>query len=149
MPAGDANFGEMDNIRIVIIEDNPADVVLVQKALAENGISPTMTHFQDGLDALEKLCPETGSPEIIPDLIILDLRLARSEGLEILEKLRQDRQFAQTPIAIISSSESQEDIQRAAKFGADRYILKPAQWKEFLTQVGGGIKELLLQSNRR
>jgi CheY-like chemotaxis protein len=132
-----------ERAQIVVIEDNPADVLLIQKSLADNGVLHDLTHFEDGEEALHALCPQTGTPRVTPDVIVLDLNLPRSEGIDVLRKLRQMPRFADTPVAILTSSESPADQQRSSRIGADRYILKPAMLDEFIARVGGGIKELL------
>jgi chemotaxis family two-component system response regulator Rcp1 len=134
---------------IVVIEDNAADVILIRKALDENGFAYAITRFEDGEEALQALCPDTGTPDIVPDLILLDLNLPRSEGMDVLRQIRQSPRLSEVPVAILTSSESPGDVRLSAELGADRYILKPAELDHFYKQVGGGIKELLLESKVR
>ena len=114
----------MKEARIVLIEDNPADVLLVKMALKENGVRFSLTEFESGSEAVKVLCSvppmETGPP----DLILLDLNTPRTDGFEALEKLARCPNLAQVPIAILTSSKAQRDKQRAARAGA-RYIEKP------------------------
>lgn len=133
---------------VVVIEDNDADVLLVRKALDESSLGYVMTRFEDGDEALRALCPETGEAELLPDILVMDLNFPRSEGIDLLLRIRQAPRLAQVPVMILTSSESPSDMHKTALLGADRYLLKPAQLDEFLTKVGTGIKDLLLEGRR-
>jgi CheY-like chemotaxis protein len=127
--------------QIVVIEDNPADVLLIRKALQENDIPHALILFENGMEALKVLCaPDEGS--IVPDAILLDLHTPRSDGFDVLVHLKQFPRLAQVPIAILTSSRAQSDKHRAAINGA-RYIEKPSQLTEFLSAVGQGVKAML------
>jgi two-component system response regulator len=135
----------MSPAQIVLIEDNSADVLLVQLALKESGILYEMTRFKNGEAALASLCPPGGGTinAFHPDAILLDLNTPKSDGFEVLGKLRQNPHLTDVPIAILTSSRANSDKHRASLMGAVRYIEKPAQLEEFLTTVGGAIKEML------
>ena len=132
----------MKPVQIVLIEDNPADVLLVKMALEENGIAHSLTQFKNGADAVAALCAPGDGDGLVPDAILLDLRMPRTDGFEVLVKLKQTPRLARVPIAILTSSRAQSDRQRAAIQGA-RYIEKPSQLKEFLGSVGQAVKEML------
>ncbi|MEW6300071.1 MAG: response regulator [Thermodesulfobacteriota bacterium] len=134
--------------RLVLVEDNPADVYLIKKALQENHIRCEVTHFEDGEDALAALLSE-GEGALLADAILIDLNTPRSEGLEVLKTLRQAPRLADVPIGILTSSEAPADRQRAALLGAARYIHKPTELADFLRQVGLGVKELLHERAER
>ena len=130
---------------IVLIEDNPADVLLVKMALEENGITHALTQFDSGTEALEKLCfPKAG--ELVPDAILLDLNTPQTDGFEALRTLKQSPRLSNVPIAILTSSRAIADKRRAALEGT-RYIEKPSQLVEFLDSVGGAVKEMLDQDS--
>jgi two-component system, chemotaxis family, response regulator Rcp1 len=135
----------MNTAQIVLIEDNSADVLLVEIALKENGIPYELTRFKNGVDALSFLCaPEGKAPNAFhPDAILLDLNTPKSDGFEVLGKLRQNPHLADVPIAIITSSQATSDKHRTSIMGAVRYIYKPSQLEEFLTTVGGAVKDML------
>ena len=131
--------------RIVLIEDNPADVFLVKMALKENGVVCEMTQFNNGSEALKVLCPPEG-PEAnppAPDAILLDLNTPKSDGFEVLVRLKHTPYLADVPIAIFTSSQAASDKTRSNLLGAVRYIEKPSGLEEFLSTVGGAIKEML------
>ena len=134
----------MSGARIVLIEDNPADILLVELALQENGIPYEMTKFASGQEAVRVLCAPEGSAEnrFIPDLILLDPNTPKSDGYQVLIQLKQSPLLAQVPIAIISSSGAKSDWHRSAPQGV-RYIQKPSNVENFFATVGQAVKEML------
>ena len=134
----------MSPCRIVLIEDNPADVFLVQLALSENNVPCEMTLFNNGEEALGVLCPPDGTAEntFVPDAILLDLNTPRSDGFSVLARLRLNSRLAEVPIAIITSSQATSDQDRIARLGI-RYIKKPSQLDAFLSTVGGAVQEMI------
>jgi two-component system response regulator len=135
----------MSTSRIVLIEDNPADVLLVEKALEANGVACEMTQFDNGLEALKVLCPSEGMEAslFVPDAILLDLNTPKSDGFNILVRLKNTPHLIDVPVAIITSSQAMSDRTRSDVLGAVRYIQKPSGLDEFLSTVGRAIKEML------
>jgi chemotaxis family two-component system response regulator Rcp1 len=135
----------VNTAHIVLIEDNSADVLLVEMALKENGIPYELTRFKNGQEALDFLCAPAGTAAnaIHPDCILLDLNTPKSDGFEVLGKLRLNPYLADVPIAIITSSQARSDKHRTSLMGAVRYIEKPSQLEEFLSTVGRAVKEML------
>ena len=135
----------MNPARIVLIEDNSADVFLIEMALKEIGIVYEMTRFHNGQDAIDVLCPAPGptASTLRPDVILLDLNTPKSDGFAVLEKLKQAPHLAGVPIAIVTSSQAASDKHRAGIIGRTRYIEKPSNLEEFLTTVGQAVKEML------
>lgn len=133
----------MKPTEIVVIEDNSADVLLVKMAIEEQKISYVMTHFGNGLEAMHALCdPAAAQNGSVPDIILLDLNTPRSDGFEVLLKLKNTPHLAGVPIAVLTTSRAQSDRRRAYTLGA-RYIEKPSQLSEFLTSVGQAVSEML------
>ena len=132
----------MKSAQIVLIEDNPADVLLVRKALEENGIEHSLTRFETGEEAIRVLCSDANGNVFVPDAILLDLNTPRTDGFEALRRLKVFPRFSEVPIAVLTSSRDQRDKHRAGVQGA-RYIEKPSQLKEFLSSVGSAVKEML------
>jgi CheY-like chemotaxis protein len=126
-------------IRILLVEDNPADVYLIEEALRTHGVQFEMKWLRDGEQALE-LLTEDGLGA--PDLVLLDLNLPRVDGKEVLTRIRQTPHLAGVPVAIMTSSDSPQDRREMADLGASCYIKKPPTLDEFL-EVGGVIKNLL------
>jgi len=128
---------------IVLVEDNPADVFLVRKALQEKGIKFELTCFDDGQKALNSLAQQGRKA---PDLILLDLNLPQTDGVDVLRQIRNMPKLADVPVAILTSSESPADMHRTALLGASRYIRKPSMLKDFLREVGSSVEEILRRS---
>mgnify|MGYP001201349672 CR=1 FL=1 len=133
--------------QIVLIEDNPADVMLIELALKEHGIRFEMRRFAAGCEAVASLCfveaIDLDSQQ--PDAILLDLNTPRSDGFAVLGRLRQTPHLADVPIAVITSSTAVRDHHRSKRAGADFYIEKHAQLEAFIAAVGGAVK-LMLQA---
>lgn len=136
----------MNTAQIVLIEDNAADVFLVELALKENGIVYDLTRFKNGQEAVASLCAEGPSAieAFLPDAILLDLNTPKSDGFHVLGQLRHNPRLSGVPIAIITSSQARSDKHRTSLMGEVRYIEKPLQLQEFLTTVGGAVREMLL-----
>ena len=127
-------------VRIVLVEDNPADVLLIRTALREKGIACELTCFEDGRKALKGLARRGGEA---PDLILLDLNLPDTEGVEVLGKIRSMPRLLDVPVVILTSSESPSDMQRAARMGATRFLRKPSGLEDFFREVGRSVAEIL------
>src|SRR6476660_8117239 len=106
---------------ITLVEDNPADVFLVRKALQERGIAFELTCFENGEEALKSLSRQE---RIEPDIILLDLNLPMTEGVEVLSRIRSIPELVNVPVAILTSSASPTDIHRTMSLGVARYISK-------------------------
>jgi CheY-like chemotaxis protein len=131
----------VDTSHITLVEDNPADVFLVRKALEEKGIAFELTCFENGEKALKDLSrPERENP----DIILIDLNLPMIDGIEVLKRIRSIPKLGSVPVAILSSSASPTDIHRAKLLGIGRYINKPTALEDFLREVGREIEEMLL-----
>lgn len=126
---------------IVLVEENPADVLLVTKALKEWGIKYALTCFDDGEKALKNL---SQAGRLSPDLILLDLNLPGIDGVDVLRKICTIPRLVQVPVIILTSSESPSDMQRTQRIGAARYIRKPSGVEDFFREVGCAVEEMLL-----
>ena len=129
-----------DPVHICLVEDNPGDVYLIEKALRFHQISYELICYADGDQAL---CGLLGNDHVIPDLVLLDLKLPRRDGFEVLREIRGQPRLAGVRVGIITSSEAQTDRHRVELQGIDCYIQKPANLEEFLDRVGQAVKETL------
>lgn len=127
---------------IVLIEDNPGDVMLVRLALKENDIQHTLTHFSSGADAVRVLCDTSSGTASVPDVILLDLNTPQMDGFEAVQRFKDSPQLSQIPLAILTSSRASVDKRRAEELGAD-FIEKPTQLQDFLSSVGNAVKGML------
>lgn len=133
-------YGE-DRTRILLIEDNPADVFLIKEAMRAHGINFDLHWLADGEEALGHVEGFEAASHL-PQLILLDLNLPKVDGKELLSRIRSNRYLAKTPVVILTSSDSPHDRRETASLGASCYIKKPPTLDEFL-RVGGTIKNLL------
>ena len=118
---------------ILLIEDNPADADLVREALQQNDVVGELIVISDGESAIDFVQKFDAKPgEACPDLIILDLNLPRRPGMQVLEAILLSGKCGLVPVAILSSSEAQQDRQRALQLGARGYFSKPARLDDFL-----------------
>jgi CheY-like chemotaxis protein len=129
--------------QIILAEDNAADVLLVQEALAEHAVSCDLRVLGDGEQAMrfiDQLDLDSKLP--CPDLLLLDLHLPKRDGAEILSYLRASERCAQTPVVVLTSSDSPGDHARAEKNAALHYFRKPATLRQFMT-LGAVVRELI------
>jgi two-component system, response regulator len=120
--------------RVLLVEDNPDDVDLTLLAFKLNEIPARIDIARDGAEALDFLFstgPHSGEP--LPELsvILLDLKLPRVDGLEVLRRVRADDRTRNIPVVILSTSKEETDLRRTAEIGIDRYVRKPINFDEF------------------
>src|SRR5437870_6585618 len=133
-------------VQILLVEDNPADVDLLRRALRSAELNFELTVIEDGAEALafvRQKEKEAGTPA--PDLVVLDMNLPKNSGLEILEAMRGSRVFADVPVAILTSSSSPRERPKMEGLRVGRYITKPPDLEEYL-RIGLIIKALLVES---
>jgi two-component system response regulator len=144
----------MDTREILLVEDNPDDVALTLRAFKKNHILNRVVVARDGVEALDYLFG-TGThagrdPTQLPAVLLLDVKLPRLDGLEVLKRLRSDRRTELLPVVILTSSVEEQDIARSYRLGANSYIRKPVDFDDFLRAVGQlGLYWLLLNEAPR
>lgn len=125
---------------ILLVEDNPDDEALTLRAFSKNRITNPIAVARDGVEAIDYLfCTgsyEKRDPAIMPAVVLLDLKLPRIDGLEVLRRIRADERTALLPVVILTTSREQQDIQEAYRLGANSYIRKPVDFERFLYAVG-------------
>jgi two-component system response regulator len=131
----------MTNARtILLVEDNPDDVELTVQALEKNRVVNPVIVATDGQDALDFLFG-TGAHvgrnvSEMPYVVLLDLKLPRVDGLEVLRRIRADRRTRLLPVVVLTSSAHQEDLVGTYALGANSYIRKPVDFTQFITVAG-------------
>ena len=124
---------------IYLIEDNPSDVALTRRAFERNRISNALLIAEDGQAALDLIfCQgEHANRDLaeLPALILLDLKLPKVDGLEVLRQVRANERTRRIPVVILTSSGEQEDVARAYDLGANSYIRKPVDFQQFADAV--------------
>ncbi|HYP06308.1 MAG TPA: response regulator [Bryobacteraceae bacterium] len=137
----------MKTLRILLAEDNPADVILVRHALEEHRISHELRVVTDGLDAIEFVA-SIGQAQSLdwPDILLLDLNLPRADGSEVLRAFREHPQGGATPVIVVTSSAAKADRQRVEPLGISRYFQKPVDFDGFM-RLGAVVKEVVSGSH--
>jgi len=129
----------MDNKMILLVEDNPDDEALTIRALKKNNIGNSLAVVRDGAEALEFLfCTGTYANRDSrdkPELILLDLKLPKVDGLEVLRRVRADQRTQLLPVVILTSSREEQDLITSYKLGANSYVRKPVDFVEFVDAV--------------
>jgi CheY-like chemotaxis protein len=138
-----------DPVRILLVEDNSADVYLFRKALTAAGLNFELTVIEDGGSGLAFVRgggQYSASP--VPDLAVIDLSLPKNDGIQILEALRASERFSDMPVVVASSSASPPARLKQDDLRVARYITKPPDLEAFLG-IGLALKEILLKNRAR
>ncbi len=129
----------MEEKMILLVEDNPDDEALTLRALKKNNIGNKVTVVRDGAEALDFLfCagPYAGrDPRDLPQVILLDLKLPKVDGLEVLRRIRADKRTSLLPVVILTSSKEEQDMLEGYKSGANSYVRKPVDFNQFVEAV--------------
>jgi len=124
---------------ILMVEDNPSDVALTQRALAKSRITNELVVAEDGQEALDYLFAtgkHTGRDvSDIPTLVLLDLKLSGIDGLEVLRQIRLDPRTRRLPVVIMTTSKEEQDVSQSYDLGANSYIRKPVDFDQFVEAV--------------
>ena len=135
----------MRPVEVVVVEDNAADVYLIKLALEEAKIHFNLTVLKNGQEAIEHLCRSSQVPEnaIVPDVILLDVNVPRTSGLEVLKRLKQTPHLANVPVAVMSSSIAESDQRASYLHGAAIYIEKSSSLEEYLLGIADTVQKLI------
>jgi two-component system response regulator len=120
---------------ILLVEDNPDDIELTQRAFAKNHIINEVVVLRDGAEACEFLFSDARDSRPLPQVILLDLKLPKLSGLEVLERIRGDAKTALIPTVILTSSKQEEDLLEGYRLGVNSYVRKPVDFNEFVEAV--------------
>jgi len=129
----------MQNATILLVEDNPDDEVLTLHALRKNNIGNKIYVARDGAEALDFLFCQNQyadrDPREMPQLILLDIKLPKMDGLEVLRRIREDERTSLLPVVILTSSKEQQDLVEAYRNRANSYMRKPVDFTQFAESV--------------
>ena len=122
---------------ILLVEDNLSDIKLTQRAFKKSHIVNELVVVTDGVQALDYLHGMNGDNYInpLPALVLLDIRLPKMDGFEVLDRIRNEARTELLPAVMLTSSKEHEDIARSYRFGANSYIRKPVDFQQFLTAI--------------
>jgi len=124
-----------DNKVIMLIEDNPKDIELTRRALDKANIANTLVVASDGVEALDYLIGNNGAPVELPIVILLDLKLPRVNGMEVLQHIRSNNRIKHLPVVVLTSSNEEHDIIQSYLLGANSYICKPVKFNDFVEAI--------------
>lgn len=130
------NMNELDVVEVLLVEDNPRDAELTIRALKRHHLANQLFHVEDGAEALDFLFGrgeyeglETNRP---PKVVLLDLKLPKVNGLEVLRIMKTSERTRSIPVVVVSSSAEDPDIRTAYELGANSYVIKPVQFEAFM-----------------
>ncbi len=124
----------MENKVILLVEDNPRDEALTLRALKKSNIINDVIVARDGVEALDYFFgtgTRAADPPTMPQLVLLDLKLPKVDGLEVLRKIRADERTRRLPVVIFTSSSEEEDMIKSYELGANSYVRKPVESERF------------------
>jgi two-component system response regulator len=127
-----------DSIEILLVEDNPNDLELALRALKKHNLANNIDVARDGAEALEKIFGSDDSgpiPASGPRVILLDLKLPKIDGLEVLRRIKSDSRTRRIPIVVLTSSTEERDIVESYNLGVNSYITKPVDFERFSQAV--------------
>jgi two-component system response regulator len=120
----------LDNLSILLVEDNPRDAELTLRAFRKHNLANSVSVAHDGVEALDILFDPRGAER--PRVILLDLKLPKLDGLEVLRRLKSDDRTRSIPVVVVTSSNQDPDIKTAYELGANSYVVKPVDFESFM-----------------
>lgn len=132
-------MSDQNNVEILLVEDNPEDVEITVRAFKKRNLKNKIHVVEDGEEALDYIFATGAYHERDinhrPKVILLDLKLPKVDGLEVLRRIRADERTKQIPVVVLTSSQEERDIVESYKLGVNSYIVKPVDFVKFLETV--------------
>jgi two-component system response regulator len=126
-------------IEVLLVEDNMSDAEMTIRALKKNNMANQLLHLQDGAEALDFLFAEgtySGRQiENTPRVVLLDLKMPKVNGLEVLQRIKSDDRTKKIPVVVLTSSKEDPDIQKCYGLGVNGYVVKPVEFDEFYKAI--------------
>jgi len=121
-----------DLISVLLVEDDPGDVLLIREAFADHKVGNVLSTVSDGVEAMRFVRGEGEyAGQERPDLVLLDLNLPRKSGVEVLAEIKGDPDLSTIPVIVLTTSEAEEDVMRSYRMHANAYIAKPVDFDRF------------------
>ncbi|MFC2176252.1 response regulator [Bacteroidota bacterium] len=128
-----------DNVELLLVEDNPNDAKLVKRAFSSFNLANKFFWVKDGEEALNFIFAKNEYAdrhvEDIPKVILLDLKLPKIGGIEVLKRIREDERTKTIPVVIMTSSKEEQDVVETYRLGTNSYIVKPVDFDKFMTAI--------------
>jgi len=127
-----------ENVDILLVEDSPEDAELAMRALRKGKLANHITWIKDGAEALEfifRYGAYAGRPDQNPKLILLDLKLPKLDGIEVLKRVKADERTRVIPVVMVTSSAEGRDVMESYKLGVNSYLVKPVEFEQFSDTV--------------
>lgn len=129
-----ANKIHGEPLHLLLVEDNEAHAELIKRSFNQHRVANRITHVQDGQAALDYLFAQgehQGAKVDMPHLVLLDLRLPKVDGLDVLRKIKTDESLQKMPVVILTTSAAEKDLAMAYKYNANSYVVKPIDYEKF------------------
>lgn len=132
-------MNEKNGIEILLVEDNMSDAELTIRALKKRNLANHLIHLKNGAEALDFIFArgvyEDRNPNMVPRVILLDLKMPKVNGLEVLAQIRKDERTKAIPVVVLTSSREDPDIEACYALGVNSYIVKPVEFEKFMKAV--------------
>ena len=132
-------MSEIKPVEILLVEDSDADAEMTLRALKRAKLANQIHRVRDGVEAIEFLFQEgahAGHSAPLPRLVMLDLKMPRLGGLEVLRRIKQDPRTQSMPVVVMTSSREEGDLLKSYEYGVNSYVVKPVDFEEFAATVG-------------
>lgn len=130
---------DLDELEILLVEDNPTDAELTMRALKRNNLANKLVWVKDGEEALDFIHARglyaDRNPEDLPKLILLDLRMPKVDGIEVLRDIKSKENTCKIPVVVLTSSKEDKDVLESYKLGVNSYVGKPVEFDNFIDAV--------------
>ena len=136
--AGPGHPSPGQSVSIILIEDDDGHATLIERNLRRAGLTNGFTRFSDGQKALDYFfseVPEAPREELPPSVVLLDLKMPRIDGLEVLRRLKADRRTASVPVIVLTTTDDPREIERCYELGCNVYVTKPVEYDAFIEAV--------------
>jgi len=130
---------DVNEVEVLLVEDNPQDAELTMRALKTHNLTNRLLHVKDGAEAIEYLLGAgryvNHNPDIVPKVVLLDLRLPKVDGIDVLRRIRGDTRTQMTPVVVLTSSQEESDRIESYRLGANSFVVKPVGFENFSDAV--------------
>ncbi len=148
------NLQQLNEVEVLLVEDNPSDAELTMRALKKRNLANKLFHAKDGAEALDFVFAQGAFAnrrvENGPKVVLLDLKLPKVDGLEVLQRIKSDERTKRIPVVVMTSSREDKDLAACYEFGVNGYVVKPVEFEDFSRAVSElGFYWLLLNETSR